>query len=213
MSRWRFTVSSGTGPVEVRSFVRELADALTAALAHRGATCEHVVTHGNEAAPHSVDVIVESFAPAPPGWLGTHVIVAGLRGRRTRKRWFVGVAAVPLATVTASELYSADVTLETCRAGGAGGQHVNRTESAVRATHRPTGISVRVESERSQHQNKRSALIRLAEALTRRTAERNAAAASARRASARFVERGRPVMTWTLGSEGLVQVEVHERAS
>jgi len=47
-----------------------------------------------------------------------------------------------------------DIEWVTCRGSGAGGQHRNKTESAVQMKHLPTGISVRVENERSQHQNK-----------------------------------------------------------
>ena len=68
------------------------------------------------------------------------------------------VAVLPEAEDVEIEINPADIIIESCKSSGAGGQHINKTESAVRLTHKPTGIVIECQEERSQFKNKDKAL-------------------------------------------------------
>lgn len=114
------------------------------------------------------------------------------RPKHKRKNWFF---SGQMFEVDESKLDSG-VTFQTCRASGAGGQHVNTTDSAVRATHTETGISVRVESERSQHANKRLAKVLLFQKLEMLKQEQMTSQEKARWQQHWELERGNPVKTF-----------------
>lgn len=96
-------------------------------------------------------------------WLGTvqWVCQSPYRPYHKRKNWFIGVTCLENPCL----INDSAIEFSTMKSSGAGGQHVNKTESAVRATHITSGISVKVQSERSQHANKRLAKLLLAHKL------------------------------------------------
>jgi len=112
--------------------------------------------------------------------------------KRKRKNWFF---SGQMYEINETQL-DKGVTFQTCRASGAGGQHVNTTDSAVRATHTATRISVRVESERSQHANKRLARALLFQKLEATKLEQMTQQEKARWQQHWEVERGNPVRTF-----------------
>ena len=96
------------------------------------------------------------------------------------------------------EINEGDLRIDTYRAGGAGGQHVNKTDSAVRITHLPTGIVVQCQNERSQHANKDKAFKMLrARMYEYEVAKREAKAAEEAKARLR-IEWGSQIRSYVL---------------
>ncbi len=107
------------------------------------------------------------------------------------------VAILPEADAVEVEILPADLIFESCKSSGAGGQHINKTESAVRLTHKPTGIVIECQQERSQFQNKDKALAMLRAKLydMKRTEQENAIA-GARRSMVGSGDRSEKIRTY-----------------
>lgn len=206
--RHALQISSGVGPVEVRRFVALLADHLEALAATRGLLVDEVACHGDDEAPRSVTLYLRGDAAgALADQLGTHELVnrSPARGRAARKRWFAAVSlhdGASAGAAAAIAIADEDVEVSVCRAGGPGGQHVNKVSTAIRVRHLPTGLVVRCAASRSQQANREQALARLAALLGAQAADAARQAGGQRRLAHYRVERGRAVASYVLDAEG-----------
>lgn len=99
---------------------------------------------------------IETFKDEPGGHRWQRIPPTEKRGRVQTST--VTVAVLPEPTKAQVALRDEDLDITTCRGSGAGGQHRNKTDSAVQIKHLPTGLIVRCETERSQHSNRETAL-------------------------------------------------------
>lgn len=120
-------------------------------------------------------------------WIGK----SPFRPRHKRKNWYVGV--YPLEPPEPDLWSENDLRIETMRASGPGGQHVNKTETAIRVTHLPTGLSAIAREERSQHLNRKLALTRLAELVRQEKNRAKLKKQQERWSQHNRLERGNPV--------------------
>ncbi len=138
---------------------------------------------------------------------GVHrlVRISPFDGNARRQTGFSAVFVYPdLDESIQIEIRDEDLEIQTFRSGGAGGQHVNKTESAVRIIHHPSGIVVGCQSERSQHKNKSSAMKMLRAKLYEKEEREKAAKMGDVHAQKKAIEWGSQIRSYVLAPYRLV---------
>lgn len=196
-------LTSGNGPVECRIALAALIGLLEKEAGAKG--CEIETTSGPQPDSHGPKSAVVTIRGAQcallaDGWCGTirFVFKSPVRKGHQRQNWFVGIRRLDFGDEVEAAIDPKDLRFETLRAGGPGGQHQNTTDSAVRATHIPTGITAVCRDERSQHRNKAKAIQRLQTILDLMAVRREEEDKAAQFMASKDLERGNAVKTFRL---------------
>ncbi|MEM9632900.1 MAG: peptide chain release factor H [Pseudomonadota bacterium] len=196
--RSRLLVTSGDGPRECRRAVALVVQRLEREAPESGLRFT-VTFPENECGKEPASALVtltgncaEQFARR---WMGTvqWICASPFRPNHKRQNWFIGVYAVATVEAPEENPQRGDLRIETFRSGGPGGQHQNTTDSGVRITHLPSGISAVSTDERSQHRNRQVALERLSDRFFLRHQEMQAREKAAQNMMHKQLERGNPV--------------------
>jgi len=206
-------VHSGAGGTDAADWAQMLLRMYTRWAERRGFDVEiDEVQPGTEAGISSATFVVKGrYAYGMlSGERGVHrlIRISPFDANARRQTAFASLDCVPaLDAAEEPDIEEKDLRIDTYRSSGAGGQHVNVTDSAVRITHLPTGIVVSCQNERSQTQNKARAMQILAARLAERMREERAQELAALSGEKRDVAFGSQIRTYTLAPYRLVKDE------
>ncbi len=197
------SISAGAGGVDAQDWAEMLLRMYTRYLERSSMTFNvDEYQEGEEAGIKSVTLTIrgDNAYGTFESERGTHrlVRISPFDSNARRHTAFAGVDVIPEVDIAEIEIETEDLRIDTYRASGAGGQHINKTDSAVRITHLPTGIVVSCQAERSQMQNKVRAMQLLAARLAEKARQDQMAEVAAIRGDQHEAGWGRQIRSYVL---------------